>query len=397
MLKVKLLSLLLLPLLILSCKKREDEPVPEPQPSPRAVLVYMVANNNLGSSVVTGSSVAGFDNADIREMEQAAREGSLGESRLIIYHHPYQGTPELKEVTPQGLKVLKTYDTAENSCTSARMSRVLNDFNSLVSARRRGLILWSHGTGWLETGLNESPSAKPKWFGLDGKSSMNITTLARVLDKRDFDWIYFDCCHMATVEVAYELRNVTEKIVGSVSELPSAGMPYNLTLPFLMPEASDVEGAARTTFSSYDSLTGSRRTCTMSVVRTDRLAPLASALKAFYGTKPSLPADYRPQQFIRYQCYYYDLEHYLRALALNSPQAAPLLPSALKALEEAVTYKAATPWLWEDDYDYWGRPIEVKISSHCGLSTFILHYAADAPTRGYNGLSWFTDVASALF
>lgn len=396
MLKLRYVAMLVAMLALAACGRR-DEPQPANPEVGRAVLVYMVANNNLGSSKVDDSSIAGFDNADIREMEQAARAGAFGKNRLLIYHHPYGGVPELKEVTSGGLKVICSYDTQENSCTSARMNRVIADFHRLAPSRKSGIIFWSHGTGWLQTGLKETPSVSAKWFGLDGSTKMNITTLASVLDKKGFDYIYFDCCHMTTVEVAYELRNAAEKIVGSVSELPSLGMPYHITLPFLMADEADLEGAANATFSHYNALTGEDRTCTMSVIRTDRLPALAAAIKALYGVHPTLPRDYAPQKFIKYECYYYDLEHYLRALASESPQAAALLPAALSALREAVTYKGATPYLWQGYYDYWGRLCEVKIDAHCGLSTFILQYASDAPTRGYNELSWYTDVASSLF
>ena len=43
---------------------------------------------------------------------------------------------------------------------------------------------------------------------------MNISTLADILSKGPrFDYIYFDCCYMSSIETAYELRTVTDIIV----------------------------------------------------------------------------------------------------------------------------------------------------------------------------------------
>ena len=147
---------------------------------------------------------------------------------------------------------------------------------------------------------------------------MNFTSLADGLVGQEFDYVYLVCCHMAGVEVAYELRHVTDRVVGSVTELPAAGMPYNLTLPYLM--SGDVVMAAATTFSSYNNLYGVERTCTMSVIDTSRLDRLAEAVGALYAMHPALPDDYAPQRFIYRNCIYFDLQHSLEGLGDNRPE-----------------------------------------------------------------------------
>lgn len=77
------LRLMLLPLIavaLAACGFDEEEELPGPgpeRPKPsetvgRAVLVYMVANNSLGSSYLDDGE-RGFDTADLREMQLAAR------------------------------------------------------------------------------------------------------------------------------------------------------------------------------------------------------------------------------------------------------------------------------------------------------------------------------------
>ncbi|MBD5224592.1 MAG: hypothetical protein HDS68_01320 [Bacteroidales bacterium] len=384
-------------LLTLTSCEENDDPQPIENTIGRAVLVYMAANNNL----------SGFDSDDIKEMLEAAGEGAFGENRLVVYHHSSRNDPALKEVTADGLVELKVYDKDESAVSSVRMRRVIDDFRREARAEHYGLILWSHGSGWEQNGMTPDEDAAPasapqRAFGIDrfdGRNySMNITTLADVLSGYDFDFVYFDCCHMAGVEVAYQLRNVTSRVIGSVTELPSEGMPYQLTLPFLMKDEADTEGAAEATFTYFDSYTGVNRTCTMSVIDTSCLDRLAEAVAEVYALHPTLPAGYQPQKFIRYNCYFFDLGHYLEAFAENGDERLKAaVRNAQDALEAAVVYKGATPYIWEGGHDVWGRSIEVELKSHCGLSTYILDNLQSAGTFNYDTLDWYTDVVSFLF
>lgn len=390
-----------------------DEPDnPEPAPEPpaevtRAVLVYMVANNSLGSSTVPGEEEygRGFDKSDLREMAKAAREGSLGANRLLVYHHAYLSEPRMLEITPDGERELKKYDSSELSVSTARMTSVIDDFMELAPARNYGIVLWSHADGWLDNGIDEeAQTIRPKGFGVDGALSnkMNITTLAKVLERYSFDYVYFDCCHMAGVEVAYQLRNATPYIVGSVSELPSPGMPYDRTLPHLMADdvsAEDLTAAAKETFDFYNNQENPwDRTCTISVISTAGMEALADAIGAICDTRPELSPGYEGQRFIKNRCRYYDLGHYLLGLTRRDredeglPQREQLYAQAVKAINDVVVYKAATPWLWEGYLTD-----QVKIDCHCGLSTYIKRSADDGDNYGYRRLGWWTDVMSRMW
>lgn len=397
------LRLMLLPLIavaLAACGFDEEEELPGPgpeRPKPRetvgrAVLVYMVANNSLGSSYLDDGE-RGFDTADLREMQLAARQGALGSNRLIVYRHAYRTDPVLLEVTPDSLREIKAYDTSEYSVQASRMRRVIADFKAEAPAWHYGLVLWSHGSGWEQTGMAEEEVRRSplRSFGADGSRQMNVTTLAQVLEGENFDYIYFDCCHMAGVEVAYELRHATDKIVGSVTELPLDGMPYDRTLPYLMTDGADLAGAAAATFGYYDSLTGAARTCTMSVTDTSKLDALAEAVGELYSRHPALHDGYQPQKFIYSNCTYFDLDHYLEALAGEDAELLPLLYKAREAIADAVLYNAHTPYIWESS------SFEVEIKNCCGLSTFILRDASAASTKGYSDLQWYRDVASRLY
>lgn len=364
-------------LALASCGDHNDEPAPGPEkPSkvPRTVLVYMVAHNDLGSR--------GWDAADITEMRTAASTGGLGRGRLVVMHQSSKGESVLKEITADGtVDTLKVYDTSEAAVSIARMRRVCEDVRELAPADAYGMVLWSHGTGWLDNGMPDSYNGPQRAFGLDGGKQMSVTSLAKALDGQGFDYVYFDCCHMASVEVAYELRHATPVIVGSTCELPNAGMPYDENIPMLM--QGDAAGAAANTFRYYNEMAGSGRTCTMSVIRTAALDDLAEATRRVYATAAPLPAGSMPQAFERTgTCRLFDLEDYVERVATD----ADALAAWKDALGRSVTYAAATPAIFST----------LKIARHCGLSTFVVKSAADMSDKNYYRLQWAADVAATL-
>lgn len=359
-----------------------EEPASAPVlPVNRTVLVYMVASNNLG----TGR----FDESDLAEMQQAAKAGDITDGRLLVYHVPPSGDPVLKEVTASGIDTLAMYDSETSSVSSVRMRAVFDDMRRVAPADEYGLVLWSHASGWLQDGIddeldNAGEMVAPLAFGFDKGQKMNLTTLARTLQGQNFGSVYFDCCYMGSVEVAYELRRATPLIVGSPSELPSNGMPYNRNIRcFFAPEA-DLLTAARNTFELYDGEFGVNRTCTMSVINTAALDGLAAVVRDIYsGASDPWPAGYEPQRYMtESRCYHFDLGHYVEALGSDDA----LLAEFRRFMDEAVLYEAATPFLWN----------RLAIESHCGLTTYIFENEAQSRIKGYDTTSWFSDVASEL-
>lgn len=359
-----------------------DEPAPPPAPEPeppavaeRTVLVYMVANNDLGQR--------GWDAADIAEMRTAAATGGLGQDgRLLVMHKSHEGKSVLKEINSRSaVDTLHVYadDTTPVSAVSiAGMQRAFDDMRRLAPAAHYGLVLWSHGTGWLQDGMPDD--GRRRAFGLDGSAMMNVSSLAQALDGQDFEYVYFDCCHMASVEVAYELRHATPLIAASATELPNAGMPYDENIPLLM-QGLPAEAAANT-FRYYDSMSGSSRTCTMSVIATDGLDALAEATRTLYASASALPQGVMPQAFERGVCRHYDLDHYAELIA-GSDEA---LARWREALRQVVLYADATPRIFNS----------LTIQRHCGLSTNVVRSADEMDLKGYAGLQWAADVASSL-
>ena len=384
------ISLVLTCLGFASCSN--DEPKQNPIKANRTVLVYMIANNSLGNSSDPNRQ---YDDKDLEEMLTAVTNKGINNGRLIVYHVPpaKEGAPSLKEVTPSGIVNLKTYNSSTLSTDPEQLEQVISDTYSLAPALDYGLILWSHSSAWVEyptarTISSAQNSIKPLAFGeeitTNGASHMKITSLAKVLNKYNFSFIYFDSCHMASIEVVYELKDATKYIVASVTELPANGMPYDQNIPLFFKETPQLVQACQNTFNSYDVLTGANKTCAISLIETTHLDELATISREIFCAKKSLPSNFSPQQFVYgSNCYSFDLEQYLSALSPNDETT----QSLKNILNKVVLYKNSTPYIWGT----------LKMDYHCGLGCHILKKEADSTSRGYNNHLWWQDVVKYQF
>lgn len=359
--------------LLPSCSdKHDDEPQPPVSSTVRTVLVYMVANNSLGRY--------GYDKNDLNEMCQAAREGQLGESRWVVYCHPYGETPKLMELDESGeFTTLKEYSTETLSVSIDRMKEVLADVRKFTPAADYGIVLWSHATGWLQNGVTET--SKLRSFGEDNGRYMNITSLAEALSGAGMSFIYADCCYMGCVEVAYQLRDCADFFVASVAELPADGMDYSQNMKCLTARNPDLIGAACNTYNLYEknNFTNPNNSwCTMSVIDLRMMPALAERTAAIYKSG-AYPAKLNPQTFTAGYNYYFDLTQFVE----NTSADAALLADWNNVMQQTVLYEQATPYIIGG----------IRVNTHCGLSTFILNSADAQAIRNYRQLDWYNDVA----
>ncbi len=371
------------------CGSDEPEPAPPVSGGSRTVLVYMAANNSLGAR--------DYDALDIEEMIEGA--SALGEGdRLLVFHSPREGAQTLSEITTEGRTTLMNFDDSRLAVEASRMRDVLSAARTHAPNGSYGLVLWSHGNGWLNDGIAGNGDLPQRSFGEEKGMTMNVATLASILE--DFggvDFVYFDCCYMGSVESSYALRKATKRIVASATELPLRGMPYEVNVAhlFARPEAG-LKDAAAATFAYYDALSGSSRTCTMSVTETDGLDALAAATAEIYrNADAALPEGYEPQRFMDVpaeRCHYFDLYDYIKALCFTGSGserfdgAASRFEAFAEAFAATVSYSAATPRLWNS----------VNLDRHHGLSTFIFLRPGSSSSYRYSDLEWYADVAHNL-
>ena len=269
-----LFPLLLLSLLLTSCHK-DDEP--QTTPYRQTVLVYLAADNNLSS----------FALEDLAEMKEGMAQVSDGMLHLLVYIDT-GSSPRLVELKKQNGQVVEDVVRTYGDRNSVGVDETREVFADVFSnpdfqAESYGLIYWSHADGWIPYG-----QASTRWVGQDkgdGDHRMNISELVTILQSvPHLDFLMFDACFMASVEVAYELRSFTDYYVGSPTETPGPGAPYQVLVPMMVADQAAIR-MSNSYFAFYEGIyTGKTPTVdgpwtggvSICVMRTDALEQLAA-------------------------------------------------------------------------------------------------------------------------
>ena len=207
----------------------DDTPEPTPTPVPptgkldRTVLVYMAGDNNL--------STLGSLQRDLEELKKGSQSLNTSQS-LMVYVNEKGKTPYYARIL-NGALTDSVALNANPSSAPAVLEEALRYMCENYTAKSYGLSLWGHAKGWLID--NDSiVYAKTRAYAYDESTSpdtyMNIPSLARAIkngmNSEKLSFILGDCCEFGCVEVAYELRNVTDYVIGSPAEIPDEGYDY---------------------------------------------------------------------------------------------------------------------------------------------------------------------------
>lgn len=374
---------------VTACDDIDEPQEPEVDPPmvtavPRTVLVYMVADNSLGTDY-------GSDQADFDEMLEGVRQpGALNGGRLLVYYNR-PGTangkvPQLIEVTADGLKVLREYadDPDIYSVDPERIKEVMSDMKKVAPADDYGLVMWSHANGWC--GPIKGTESKYRAFGEDRGYHITIPTLAQTLKDERFSFIYFDCCEMGNIECLYELRGITPVIVAAPTLLQIEGMPYDMNVPCMFEDTPNMVQCAKNTVKFYDEDQKGRYGNEIQIAVYDMTAidKIAEASKNIFA----LLDRYDPNADM-IQCYMkaapllsYDMENYMEYL--TGLEHKDLMEAWTEAWTDFVMYGYATRTAI-------GRLVLYR---YCGLGCMVVNKESLIDWRGYNELAWWKDVVS---
>ena len=202
----------------------------------RTVLVYLAGKNNLSESLQT----------NLEQMKAGSKH--IGNNTLLVFvRRDIQGEqPWLARVSNGELTDSVSLDdmgistSNMQACNPELMEQVLQYAFNYYPANEYGLVLGGHSTGWL---IEQEPSTT-RAFGVDNGDGytyssrnrrwINVPTIANVLERvPHLKFIFADCCNFMCLETMYELRNVTDYIIGSPAEIPAEGAPYEQIMPAL--------------------------------------------------------------------------------------------------------------------------------------------------------------------
>lgn len=209
-----------------------------------------------------GMSLKSFYDVNLATVEKCVESGSLGDTRVLAFIQSSQNSGSLYEIFyDKGLgKIVRdpiaTYDLPQ-LYSEQMLSEIFCDMTVRAPAKEYGLFIGSHGKGWipknsaslggsstystfsaehLESIWTPAPGAiMVRHIGDTTSTQVDTTEIAGALKSTGchLSYIIFDACYMANVESAYDLKEVTDYILGSACEIIANGMPYGDILPIM--------------------------------------------------------------------------------------------------------------------------------------------------------------------
>lgn len=244
----------------------------------RTVLVYMAGRNDL-------SLYAGYD---LEEMKQGSKQLGKDQALLVFMRRchnnekPWLARIQNGEIvdkvtiTDMGIDKDELY-ASDPDVMEKVISYAFTHYPSVND--EYGLVLWGHGSGWL---LEDEVNTKPinRGYGVDTGNYVygtegkwiNITTMNDILSRLPhLNFIFADCCNFMCLESLYELRNVTDYIIGSPAEIPGTGAPYQEMVPAMFESTTFCHSIAN----NYSKAT--KGELPLSVVKTSEMEHVAQA------------------------------------------------------------------------------------------------------------------------
>lgn len=392
MTKVRLILLSVLLLVFCSCERDGTDVTLSVGPfggeTRKVMILYEAGFNSLGS--------------DISNNISALQRGYLpGKGRnddvLLVFSHVTTGRRNYtSETAPSMVRLysshgearadtLKVWPVGTPIANASMVTEVFNWVRETFPAVGYGAVLSSHATGWLPEGYFNNPkkyegtsrgssvswSPRMRTFGQEYYSSGNkveeieLKDLAAAIPYK-LDYILFDACLMATVEVAWELRNVCHYLAVSPCEIPAAGFNYKTLAGHLLKlEVPDLQAVCQDYFAAYEN--DSTYGATITMVDCSRLDALASTCRNLFDryrsgirnlTGKNVQVYDRTMGDKNYYAFF-DLKDMLREAGASEEDLALLQ----QALDEAIVYEAHT-----------ARFIDVSLKRCCGLSVYLPSY-----------------------
>lgn len=171
---------------------------------------------------------------------------------------------------------------------------------------------------------------------------MNIPDMALKLSTLPhLRFIFADCCCFQSVESDYELRNVTDYIIGSAAEIPGEGAPYQTVIPALFSQRDDFYELATNAYFEQVSY-GYQEP--LSVVKTDKMEQLAQATKTALRQSLStlVPGNSETYPDVRGLIYYYNQTLFDMQDFLLHHASEDVFAQWKRTFDEAVPFKTMT-------------------------------------------------------
>lgn len=387
----------------------------EPESADRRVLLfYECAFNNLGSYMQTNME---DQNTGLPAGYIPGKYGDV----LLVYSRIYKGKYDYTPVnsylrriykTSKGKVIsdtLKVFGKETIAASPSTLSAVLTLVREKFPAKGYGMVVSSHGSGWLPAGYYYSPSrfeddhkgevgtsrqgiavqsvGHPRlpvpegdlpdtdpFYGMTrsiGQDYIKGSYYGHEMSVSEFadaipyhlDYLLFDMCFTGGVEVAYGLKDKADYLGLSPAEVLADGMfDYTKITSFLLDRTTpDLEGLLKDSFEMYDKQSGVYRSSTVNLVRTSGLDNLASVcarmINEYSDALADAPVDDIQGYYRQNRHYFYDLVDIFEKCGASKAD----LEDLDKAVDGCVIYKNSTGQFLEE-YD---------IKAYSGFSMYL--------------------------
>ena len=373
-----------------ACTKDEPQQTTPPQPEPpiqeepqpltesHTLTIFMQGNNGL----------AEFMDSNLQRILASYYDMPEGDFRIFIFYDRGNYTRLTELYMNDGMakqRLVEEYETSVSTVDKDFVRSVLAKVKSEAPADSYGLILSSHGGGWVPSLLYDeylfesdsrsgnAPQAQPLFYAQDDYDCMEIPDLVEALSDTYYNYIIFDACFMANIEALYDLRNSADYIVASAAEVLGAGFPYETLVPMLFEyDDHNLKAICEDYMEYYANSSG-----TVTLVDCKQLDSLAEAMRTAMADMGEVDAnDVQAYDTFDYHLYF-DLLHYVELGTENS--------SAFeKALNKAVLYSGFTETILTST----GDADSYELARSCGLTCYIPQAACPLTEAAWRETAW---------
>lgn len=261
---------------------------------------------------------------------------------------------------------LLQWDAKTQATDPAVLKDVLQYARNKFPAKGYGLVYSSHASGWLPA--QNGSKASLKSVGRDDDTGrIHETELYEFVDAIPYhlDYVLFDACFMACVEVAWALKDKARYVGFSPTEIMSDGFNYKLLAQRLIGSSEpDVLAVCEDYFAQYTDPKQLYPYATITLVDTEQLAPLAQVCKTLFEAYRAPIAALTSSQVQKYYRPGHNPIHDhlfdLRDMLAKAGASATEMVTFDTALQGCILYEQHT-----------AKFISLPLVNVCGLSVFL--------------------------
>ena len=291
-----------------------------------------------------------------------------------------------------------THLSGKDFTTAAGMTSIFKDvMQASRGTKSYSLIIGCHGMGWLPAGTDIFPNPSTTWAKRElsannaaaannGKNIVltryfghsllksyqtEVSELSAAV-KNTFGktkFIVFDDCYMSNIEVAYELKEVTENYIASPIEMMIAGLPYRtLGMDLINENYQNVCDK----FHAYYSSDAYNQYGALAVTKTSEIDDMANIIKRINAKYPE--GSMSAEELKAIQNYdlldnpvFLDMSDYVMTLCKEKDVA--LYQEFVNQMDKMIPYKChTTDFVVTTHQDDMGHPLYGKIKTYSGIS-----------------------------